>query len=172
MNCCGTLNPLLEQSIVRATGSGNEDYVLSPKFTQQSLSDCAGRSECLADCQAGDGHPLASCRVSLVLATRCRGGRPKVLVEIRQLIRATSLANPLWPPTSFATAHVPAWVDGFSWDGLSEQRDQLALSDGVTVDVALCGINRLMAGQQLHVPQAPAGAMHILGGGGDERSPS
>ena len=28
--------------------------------------------------------------------SRCRGGRTKVLVEIRQLIRATSLANPLW----------------------------------------------------------------------------
>ena len=28
--------------------------------------------------------------------SRCRGGRPKVPVEIRQLIRAMSLANPLW----------------------------------------------------------------------------
>src|SRR4030081_1079839 len=26
-------HPLLEQSIVRAMGSGNEDYVLSPRFT-------------------------------------------------------------------------------------------------------------------------------------------
>ena len=28
--------------------------------------------------------------------SRCRGGRPKVALEIRQLIRAMSLANPLW----------------------------------------------------------------------------
>src|SRR5208337_1764399 len=28
--------------------------------------------------------------------SRSRGGRPKVPLEIRQLIRATSLANPLW----------------------------------------------------------------------------
>src|ERR1019366_8795917 len=28
--------------------------------------------------------------------SRCRGGRPKVPLEIRQLIRAMSLANPLW----------------------------------------------------------------------------
>ena len=28
--------------------------------------------------------------------SRCRGGRPKVSLEIRQLIRAMSLANPLW----------------------------------------------------------------------------
>jgi hypothetical protein len=28
--------------------------------------------------------------------SRCRGGRPKVALEIRQLIRDMSLANPLW----------------------------------------------------------------------------
>ncbi|MGA3340469.1 MAG: hypothetical protein ABSD11_07555 [Methylocella sp.] len=28
--------------------------------------------------------------------SRCRGGRPKVTLEIRQLIRAMSLASPLW----------------------------------------------------------------------------
>ena len=28
--------------------------------------------------------------------SRCRGGRPKVLLEIRQLIRNMSVANPLW----------------------------------------------------------------------------
>jgi hypothetical protein len=28
--------------------------------------------------------------------SRCRGGRPKVTLEVRQLIRAMSLANPLW----------------------------------------------------------------------------
>jgi len=28
--------------------------------------------------------------------SRCRGGRPKVPLEIRQLIRNMSLANPLW----------------------------------------------------------------------------
>ena len=28
--------------------------------------------------------------------SRCRGGRPKVALEIRQLIRTMSLANPLW----------------------------------------------------------------------------
>jgi hypothetical protein len=28
--------------------------------------------------------------------SRCRGGRPKVPLEIRQLIRTMSLANPLW----------------------------------------------------------------------------
>jgi hypothetical protein len=37
-------------------------------------------------------------------------------------------------------------MDGFSWDGLSEQRDQLALGDGVAVDVSLRGVNRLVAG--------------------------
>jgi len=61
-------------------------------------------------------------------------------------------------------------VDGFSWDGLSEQRDQLALSDDVAVDVSLCGVYRLVASEQLHVPQAAPGAMHIPGGGCDERS--
>src|SRR5258708_9289745 len=57
----------------------------------------AGRVE---DRQAGDRDPLASCRLQSVLAleikTRPRGGRPKTPLEIRQLIREISLANPLW----------------------------------------------------------------------------
>ena len=42
---------------------------------------------------------MASCRVQSVLALAIeafRGGRPKVPLEIRQLIRDMSLANPLW----------------------------------------------------------------------------
>ena len=41
---------------------------------------------------------MASCGFSLVLAMEVatRGGRPKVPLEIRQLIRDMSLANPLW----------------------------------------------------------------------------
>ena len=60
MKCCGTLDPLLEQSIVRATGSGNEDYVLSPRFTLRCQGYFARRHttvrsqrvplECRPDC--------------------------------------------------------------------------------------------------------------------------
>jgi hypothetical protein len=55
----------------------------------------AGRFE---DRKAGDRNPLASCRLPSVLALeiRPRSGRPKTPLEICQLIRKVSLANPLW----------------------------------------------------------------------------
>src|SRR6202162_2783436 len=55
----------------------------------------AGRFE---DRQAGDRDPLASCRLPSVLALeiKTRSGRPTTPLEIRQLIREISLANPLW----------------------------------------------------------------------------
>ena len=59
------------------------------------LANMTCRCECFGDRQTGDCHPGASCRFSLV-QSRHRGGRPKVPLEIRQLIRAMSLANPLW----------------------------------------------------------------------------
>jgi hypothetical protein len=37
------------------------------------------------------------------------------------------------------------WID-LVRDGLSEQRDQLALGDGVAIDVSLRGVYRLVAG--------------------------
>ena len=45
--------------------------------------------------------------------SRCRGGRPKVSLEIRQLIRAMSLANPLWgaPPWRTPQARHRRWAD-------------------------------------------------------------
>ena len=55
-----------EKKIAKAT---RLQQFRSARFCQ-SLSDCAGCSECLADCQAGDGHLLASCRVSFVLAMK------------------------------------------------------------------------------------------------------
>src|SRR5215831_974198 len=62
------------------------------------LSACTRHSEHLGDRQAGDGHPLASGRVSVVLAMEVAlsSSRPKVPLEIRQLIRDMSLANPIW----------------------------------------------------------------------------
>src|SRR5712664_2051526 len=55
----------------------------------------AGRLE---DRQAGDRNPLASCRLPSVWRwkSRPRSGRLKTRLEIRQLIREISLANPLW----------------------------------------------------------------------------
>src|SRR3981189_1306735 len=55
----------------------------------------AGRFE---DRQAGDRGPLASCRLpsDWRWKSRPRSGRPKTSLEIRQLIREMSLANPLW----------------------------------------------------------------------------
>ena len=46
----------------------------------------------------GDRHPLASCRLPIVLAMEIEITRrqPKVPLEIRKLIREMSLANPLW----------------------------------------------------------------------------
>ena len=55
---------------------------------------CSG----VGDRQAGDGDPLAPRWLPSVLALeiQTRGGRPKTPLEIRQLIRDMSLANPLW----------------------------------------------------------------------------
>src|SRR6476620_4288774 len=52
----------------------------------------------LADRQAGDRDPLASCRLPSVLALEIKTARrpSKNSVEIRHLIREMSLANPLW----------------------------------------------------------------------------
>jgi hypothetical protein len=55
----------------------------------------AGRFE---DRQAGDRDPLASCRLPSVLALEIKTARwpSKDPLEVRQLIRKMSLANPLW----------------------------------------------------------------------------
>jgi hypothetical protein len=55
----------------------------------------AGRFE---DRQAGDCDPLASCRLPSVLALEIKTAQwpSKDPLEIRQLIREISLANPLW----------------------------------------------------------------------------
>jgi hypothetical protein len=42
-----------------------------------------------------------------------------------------------------------------------QQRHQLALAFGVAIDVALSGLNRTVAGEQLHVTQAAAGTMQV-----------
>lgn len=58
------------------------------------------------------------------------------------------------------------------WTGESKQAHKPALTGCVAVDVALCGLDRLVAGEQLNVAQAAAGAMYVLGGGRDEGPPS
>ena len=51
----------------------------------------------LGDRGAGNGHPSASCVSCSGDGSRdIAGGRPKVALEIRRLIREMSLANPLW----------------------------------------------------------------------------
>jgi hypothetical protein len=64
---------------------------------REPLSACTRHFERLADRQAGDGHPWhqAGFRLAWRWTSRSRGGRPKVPLEIRQLIRNMSLANPL-----------------------------------------------------------------------------
>ena len=55
-------------------------------------------SRCVEDRPARDCDPVAPCRFRAYWRwkSRRRGGRPTVSGEIRRLIRAMSLANPLW----------------------------------------------------------------------------
>ncbi|CAH1654809.1 hypothetical protein CHELA20_53958 [Hyphomicrobiales bacterium] len=54
----------------------------------------------------------------------------------------------------------------------SEQSDELALGIGVTIDIALRGLDRAMSGQHLDIPQATAGTVEIARGLGDETAAS
>jgi hypothetical protein len=71
--------------------------------TFSSLMAGTWRARRFEDRQAGDRDPLASCRFPSVLAleSRPRSGHPKTRLEIRQLIREISLANPLWGAPRF-----------------------------------------------------------------------
>ena len=78
-----------------------------------------------------------------------------------------------WPiPGGFS--HVlartaPAWPRR----GVSlEQCHQPPLPARVAVDVALRDLDRLVAGEQLHVAQAAAGPMRVSRRGGNERPPT
>jgi hypothetical protein len=68
--------------------------------------------------QAGDGSALASHEFPSVLALRSRGGRPETPVDIRQLIREMSVANPLWGAPRIH-GELDAKVAAFSWPCIS-----------------------------------------------------
>src|SRR4051794_39965789 len=66
-----------------------------PTALRLTLSPVPVGVERCDDCPTGDRHPVASDGVPAVWRwrSRARGGRPKVPVEIRRLIRVMSLAN-------------------------------------------------------------------------------
>src|ERR1700730_16595931 len=62
------------------------------------LSASPWRSRCAGDCQAGNRSQMASRWLPIIfgLEIESAGGRPTVPLEIRNLIREMSIANPLW----------------------------------------------------------------------------
>jgi hypothetical protein len=50
----------------------------------------------------------------------------------------------------------------------SQQCNELALSIGIAINVTLCGLDRAVASQQLHIAETTAGAVSIARRGGDE----
>ena len=69
-----------------------------PTALRLALSAVSVAVERCHDCPAGDRHSLApdGFRLYWRWKSRSRGGRPKVPIEVRSLIRQMSLANPLW----------------------------------------------------------------------------
>jgi hypothetical protein len=83
-----------------SASAGHRPAADAPKrlsFKRRSLSTVSRPARCTCGRQAGDRHSLAPSGVQSLLALAVEAAtRPRVPLEVPQLIREMSLANPLW----------------------------------------------------------------------------